>query len=64
MKKHTKAAIAETQKNQKLGIKKITLRDLDKPQLNSVAGGCSLQPTTTVQPTHQIYCITTGTDVL
>lgn len=64
MKKRTKNAIEETQKNHKLGIKKTTLRDLDKPQLNNVAGGCSIQPTTTVQPTHQVECITTGPGVL
>ncbi|MFZ0773751.1 MAG: hypothetical protein WCA49_05195 [Candidatus Sulfotelmatobacter sp.] len=64
MKKHTKVAIEEMQKNQKLGIKKITLRDLDEPELDNVAGGTSIQPTTTVQPTHQIKCITTGVEVL
>jgi hypothetical protein len=48
---------SETQKNHKLGIKKTTLQDLDDPKLNKLAGGCSLQPTTTVQPTHQISCI-------
>ncbi|MFZ0773750.1 MAG: hypothetical protein WCA49_05200 [Candidatus Sulfotelmatobacter sp.] len=39
MKKQTKAAIEEMQKNQKLGVKKITLRDLDEPELDNVALG-------------------------
>ena len=53
MKKHTKVAIEEMQKNQKLGIKKITLRDLDEPELDNVAGG---EPTTTVLHTHRVTC--------
>jgi hypothetical protein len=42
-------------------VRKITLRDLDEPKMTNVAGGCSEQPTTTVQPTHQVACITTTT---
>lgn len=57
MKKHTKPAIEEVQQNQKLGIRKITLRDLDEPKMDNVAGGCSEQPTTTVQPTHHTTCL-------
>jgi hypothetical protein len=57
MKKHAKPAVEEAQKNQKLGIKKITLRDLDEPELDNVAGG--VEPTTTVQPTHRATCFAT-----
>ena len=55
MKKNTKT---DTEQNQKLGVKKITLQDLDDSQLENAAAG-TIQPTTTVQPTHQTSCITT-----
>ena len=58
MKKRAKLSLKQMQKGQKLGVKKITLQDLDEPKLDNVAGGCSIQPTTTVQPTHQLSCLT------
>jgi hypothetical protein len=57
VKNRKQLAIDEMQDSQKLGVNKITLKDLDEPKLGNVAGGCSVQPTTTVQPTHQVSCL-------
>jgi hypothetical protein len=61
VKKHTNVAIEEPQKS-KLALKKITLRDLDQPELEKVAGG--IEPTTTVEPTHRATCFNTCTGAL
>jgi hypothetical protein len=47
------------EKTGKLGVKKITLRDLDDSQLNAAAGAAPIEPTTTVLHTHQTSCIAT-----
>jgi hypothetical protein len=41
VKKRAKLSLGQIEKSQKLGVKKITLQDLDEPKLNNVAGGCT-----------------------